>query len=443
MGRLGFQLYRFVTALGYHFPRRLTRAGLLVATGMIMAGAVGSDLDQSVAFQAFALLGCLLVVATVWAPFFRGQFKVERTLPRLASVNESFRYRVQVHNESEKTFRDLELLEDLTDPRPSRAEFARWVRPWERLRTFRLARPGGVGMDFRQATVKPAPLARLNARATAETQVEVIPLRRGPLRFSGVTVARRDPFGLFRGFVRVQLPQTVLVLPQRHPIPPLSFPGTRNYQPGGIAFASSVGESEEFVSLRDYRPGDPFRRIHWRSWARMGRPIVKEHQEEFFSRHALVLDTFANEQDPEIFEGAVSVAASFAYSMQTRESLLDLLFVGSRAFCFTAGRGVGHSEQMLEILAAVQPTSDQRFDELQDLVLRHGSLLAACICVFLSWDEPRREFVRQLHGLGFPVLAIVVGDPPKTDLSAREAEPVSVHFLRPWALAEDLQAMTV
>ena len=38
--------------------------------------------------------------------------------------------------------------------------------------------------------------------------------------------------------------------------------------------------------------GDPLRKIHWRSWARRGKPVVKEYQEEYFSRIALVLDTF-------------------------------------------------------------------------------------------------------------------------------------------------------
>ena len=69
------------------------------------------------------------------------------------------------------------------------------------------------------------------------------------------------------------------------------------------------------------------RRIHWRSWAKLGRPVVKEFQDEFFVRHALVLDTFTDPDDVQIFEEAVSIAASFACSIDTQESLLDLLFV--------------------------------------------------------------------------------------------------------------------
>ena len=49
----------------------------------------------------------------------------------------------------------------------------------------------------------------------------------------------------------------------------------------------------------------------------------------FSCGHALVLDTFTDEPHSEIFEEAVSVAASFACTVLTQESLLDLLFVGA------------------------------------------------------------------------------------------------------------------
>src|SRR5262249_52154644 len=160
---------------------------------------------------------------------------------------------------------------------------------------------------------------------------------------------------LFRGFARVSLPQTVLILPKRYPLPEFALPGTHKYQQGGVAFAASVGESEEFVSLRDYRPGDPLRHVHWRSSARTGRLVVKEFEDEFFVRHALVLDTFATPEQGLAFEEAVSVAASFVSTVETQESLLDLMFVGAQAVCCTTGRGVSNAEHALGILASVQP----------------------------------------------------------------------------------------
>ena len=458
MTRLRYRLYRLASGLRYRIPRRFTPAGLLALAAAIVSGAIGIDMDQTVAFQAFAFVVCLLVVAMVAAIFFRGKFAVRRVLPRFGSVGKSFAYPVQVRKLTGRARRDLELLEDLADPRPTLAEFSRHFRQRSRGGSFRILLTFPPALSQRAAIVKPAPLPALTARGEAETRVEVVPLRRGLLRFKGVTVARPDPFGLFRGFARVSLPETVLILPRRYPLPDLKLPGTRSYQRGGVTLAAAIGESEEFVSLRDYRPGDPRRHIHWRSWARTGRPIVKEFQDEFFVRHALILDTFVepthNNRRKEaasrdggnaaVFEEAVSVAASFACGVGTQESLLDLMFVGPQAVCFTTGRGLGQAEQALEVLAAVQPCADKSFSALQELVLRHAGSVCGCVCVLLDWDEPRRELVRQLRARGLPVLVlVVVGAGEAEAFCAAHAESVSenFHVLVVGKVAEGLQAL--
>ena len=194
-----------------------------------------------------------------------------------------------------------------------------------------------------------------------EVSSEVTPQRRGVLRFESLTVARPDPLNLFKACADFHAPGTVLVLPKCYRVPPLALPGARRYQHGGVALASSVGDSEEFVSLRDYRPGDPLQRVHWKSFARLGHPVVKEYQDEFFERHALVLDTFARAASDDAFEAAVAVAASFAATVDTRECLLDLMFVGRETYCFTAGRGQLQAQQLLEVLAAVSPHAGGEF----------------------------------------------------------------------------------
>jgi uncharacterized protein (DUF58 family) len=239
----------------------------------------------------------------------------------------------------------------------------------------------------------------------------------------GVAVARPDPLGLFRAFAEVPLPQSVLILPKRYPLPPIALPGTMKYQQGGVALASNVGRSDEFVALRDYRQGDPLRHIHWRSWARAGKPVVKEFEDEFFVRHALILDTFAQYSHSESFEEAASIAASFACTIQTQESLLDLLFIGSESYCFTAGRGVAHGEQLLEILASVRPSQERAFHKLERLVLNHINKVSGCIFVFLAWDKERREFVNKIRTLGVPMLVLVVLESGKDILA--EAGPPS------------------
>ena len=411
-----YRLYRLISTARHWGGQRFTPAGLAVLCALVAAGIMGPDTDNNVAYQAFALLLCLLAVATVFNWTFRGTFSALRHLPRFGTAGCPLAYTVVVKNLTRKNQTGLMLIEDLADPRPSFHDWrAAQAAERKQLRSFRVS-AGRRRNPFKRATVKDAAVPPAPPQGQVEVRLELTPLRRGVLRFNAVRLARPDPLGLLRAFAKVPLAQTTLILPRRYRLPPISFPGTLKYQDGGVALASNVGQSEEFVALRDYRHGDPMRHIHWRSWAKTGKPVVKEFEDEFFVRHALVLDTFTDYPHSEIFEEAVSVAASFACAIQTQESLLDLLFVGPESFCFTAGRGVAHIEQMLEILASVRTCADQRFSTLERLVLDHITAVSGCICVLLDWDEHRRNFVEKIKRLNIPLLVLVIVAPDDASL---------------------------
>jgi uncharacterized protein (DUF58 family) len=335
----------------------------------------------------------------------------------------------------------LALIEDLADPRPSFNDWKTYkLDETKHVRPFRLNQRGHQ-KPFKFATVKEVAVPSLTRNQPAEVSVEFTPLRRGIVHFAGVTLARPDPLGLFRALRIMPLPQSMLILPKRYALPPIALPGAMKYQQGGVALATNIGQSDEFVSLRDYRRGDPLRHIHWRSWAKTGKPIVKEFEDEFFVRHALILDTFTERPHSEVFEEAVSVAASFASTVLTQESLLDLLFVGPQAYCFTTGRGLAHADQMLEILASVRPCHTQPFGMLEQLVLNHSSAVSGCICVLLAWDETRRQLVQKLKGLGLPLLVLVIRKPGETqalDQGPMRDEPERLHALEIGRIQEQL-----
>jgi hypothetical protein len=411
--RLFYRSYRLFSWLRYAAARRLTPAGWTVLIALMASATMGIDTDNTVAYQGFTPLLFMLLMAAGFSWTFRAKFSAIRLLPRFGTVGQSFSYRIGLKNLTSKIQTDLTVLENMADPRPS---FKEWkaVQVADEKRV--LAFPFGQRRrrnPFKVITSKGAAVPAIRPNESVEVQGELVPLRRGVIRFNGVTLARPDPFGLFRALTKVPAPQAILVLPKRYPLPPVALPGTMKYQEGGVALAASVGQSDEFVSLRDYRRGDPMRHIHWRSWAKTGKPIVKEFEDEFFVRHALILDTFIDDPHSDAFEEAVSIAASFACTIQIQESLLDLLFVGSQAYCFTAGRGLAHADQILEILAAVTTSGDKPFATLEHLVLDHVTAVSGCICVLLAWDEKRRNFVMKLQALGLPLLVLVIVEPGK------------------------------
>ena len=350
------------------------------------------------------------------------------------------RFFTRAENLGRAALRGLTLQEDLPVPGPSWDEF-RAEAPAVRSRLDRLfGLSRWLGLCARLRTAEPAqsPLPDLPPGGSVSAVLRLTPARRGVLRLSALAACRPDPLGLTVSRSLRPAAGSVTVLPRRYPVPRLALPGGRRYQQGGVALSSCVGESPEFVSLRDYRPGDPPRRIHWKSAARTGRLIVKEYQEEYFVRHALVLDTFA--RPGAVFEGAVSAAASFAASVLTQESLLDLLFVEEEAYCVTAGRSLAGEERMLEVLAGVGPCPGRPFSVLSEAVLGRRAALSAALCVLQAWDEPRRALVRGLRAVGLPVAAMVVVPAGSGPLEPGDGP---VHRLEAGRLAECLAEVRV
>ena len=395
-------LFSLVSASQRLIDRRLTRTGMVVGSVLIGTAALGADTNLTVAYRVFALTAALLFVAWLGTLLQRGRYTVTRQLPRVVTAGEAFSYRVRVENLTGAPRDSMALLEELADPRPPLAEFRARMRfptylAWKRLMRERMA-----------CEVEETPVPDLAPRGVTEITLHGEARRRGNQHFEGVTLARADPLGLVRAVSRFDAPANLLVLPRRYSMPPVALPGSRRYQPGGVSQAASVGDSEEFVGLRDYRPGDPLQRIHWKSFARTGEPVVREYQDEYFERHALILDTFGGSAEAAAFEDAVSIASSLAYTVNTQECLLDLMFIGVESHVYTAGRGQMSTGGLLEVLAGVQLTAAQPFRKLHDAVTAKRGQLTGSVCVLLKWDDERRAFVRALRELGVPLLVIVV-----------------------------------
>lgn len=434
---------RALSSVRHAISRWFTPAGKFVLAGLVATAVIGLDTNKNVAYQAFTFLAALLLVSFIANRFFTADIALMRDLPRFGTVGQALPYRLHLRVIGRKPLRGLLFRENLADPRPALAQFrkrveiavaqgSRWTRdPW-------YLHWGALVRANQPAEAASYPLPALEPGNGTELRVDILPLKRGRLRFTTASFSRTDPFGLLNTYLTVPSEQSIPVLPKRYPLPDIRLPGTRAYQHGGVSLSTSVADSEEFQSLREYRPGDPVRLIHWKSAARAGKPVIREYQDEFFVRHALVLDTFMTTDRPDLFEEAVSVAASFACTVQTQESLLDLMFVGDKAYCETAGRGQGLIEHLLEVLAGVQVCRDKPFSVLHRLVVSRRFSLSGCVCILLAWDEARKEFISHLNTLGVPTMVIVLTDNASFNLPESDERPAWLHALELGKIEEGL-----
>jgi Protein of unknown function DUF58 len=386
--------------------RRFTPSGLGVMACFVVAGTIGSDTNISLSYQVFCLLGAVLGISMVSSYCYRYRVRAKRILPRFGTVGEPLRYRIVFENPTRRRYRGLKFYESVVEPFPEMSAFG--VIDWRTSWTIQQQQLQRIMVRRHRAIAPNLDLPALMPQSETEVMAEIVPLQRGLLRLRGIGVMRPDPLGLFNACLSLTLPQSVLILPKRYHLPPIELPGAGHHPSGVAAVAAMAGNGGEFRGLREYRPGDPIRKIHWQSWAKVGKPMVREEQEEIFTRHALILDTFQSGADSEVLEEAISIASSLACEIQTQESLLDLMFVGLESYCFTAGQGIGATAGMLELLASIVPCQDKSCADLLPVVRSRAHLLSGCICILSDWDEQRETLVRYLQSAGIPLLVLVV-----------------------------------
>lgn len=256
--------------------------------------------------------------------------------------------------------------------------------------------------------------------ARTSLPITIVPNRRGLYRLPPVRVFTTFPFSICRSGRAAPLGGSLLVAPHFHPLTTIDVPAARRHQPGGIALTSDVGESPEYIGNREYRPGDPPRRIDFRSWARLAKPVVREYQEEFYCRIALVLDTYVpgRRRRPATgfaeLEAAVSMSAAIADALARGEYLIDIFAAGPELYVFRSGRSTAHFENVLEILACVDECRTNPFDTIAPALTDELARISTVICVFLDWDETRERLVQAAVESGCAVKLVVVRDSATT-----------------------------
>lgn len=190
-------------------------------------------------------------------------------------------------------------------------------------------------------------LVVLQARRAAEVAYQFVPERRGVHRFAQIELATRAPFGLFEKSRPLDAPAELVVFPRQVPPPAVA---SRALAREGERPEERIGLGLEVHSLRDHRPGEDARSIHWRSSARAGRLIGIDREQERRKRVCVMLDQRGLQGE------ALERAVEFAAALVTRE-----LDAGAEVSLALAGEllpgasGEAHRHAALRMLALVQP----------------------------------------------------------------------------------------
>lgn len=251
-----------------------------------------------------------------------------------------------------------------------------WPIPYVQLRD-RLVRRGGREHSFEVSLV---PDWRRHGEVSYLTQ----PLRRGMYRFAETECVTEDIFGLFEHKGVLEMPHSFTVLPKTVQIREWKqlhrqLMGNHHHSVARHA----MRETTQINGVREYNYGDRISRIHWNATAKTGTWKSKEFEREALPKTILVLDrqrsAYPNE---EVFEAAVSVAASLFQYAKDKDLGVGLLSVGADSTYFEPRKGGWHYQSIMNHLVDVK--ADGNYSLMQVVADRSRLFTQGCFFAIIT-----------------------------------------------------------
>lgn len=259
-------------------------------------------------------------------------------------------------------------------------------------------------------------------REEIEQAYTLVAKRRGCHRIPGVELESTDMLGISIRTRRLELESEILVYPRIVPLPELMIPPRSQSGRASEESALRKGEGAGFYGIREYRPGDPLRHVHWRTAARLGRLTVVEWEAEE-ARDALVFVDTRAALVKELGAGttldaAAGLAASLTHALLERGDTVRLVLPGTTMDRPLVTEGADRMRELLDALARMEPQEGS--GPLRALEQLAGTLVPGTrVCwVGTEMDEEYHAAVRMLHAAGFPVATYLVTEAGPESLPA-------------------------
>lgn len=363
---------------------------LALAVGFLMLlGRMWMITPERVSFLLLCSIGGLFIAQWMVQFFFRPKVTVRRTLPERVMAGAEFELLYEVVASETKGTPPL-VLDNL---------------------------PLSKGIKLLEKTpVIPAMAAGGRQKRKVHMRVD----RRGVFLFPSARAEMSWPFGLWRvGCFGPHARDMLKVYPQFTPLDSMMLELGELRDAQGARQVEKAAHSHEFIGCRDYREGDDLRRLHPRSWARLGFPVVKEFEDFCLSRTALVADTWTGPgfsfKAGKRFEAQLSLLAALADYMARSDQLIELFAAGPELYRFQSEGHYAFMYEMLDILASLEQAEVPTLDTIVPLLLDELHSLRSVIVLLSSWDESRAERLQELRMSGLLTHVLLIGDQPCPD----------------------------
>jgi uncharacterized protein (DUF58 family) len=195
------------------------------------------------------------------------------------------------------------------------------------------------------------PIPRLSAGGRKSTTYRLPSTARGVVSVGPLFIGRGDPLGLVRAEREHGDVVKLWVHPRHHALSPLPASLTRSLE--GPTSDTAPNGTITFHALREYVRGDDLRQVHWRSTAKTGTLMVRQHVDTSLPDAMVVVDTRASTHAdaPDSLEVAMEVTASVVLASTSRHFPVQVRTTGGLDLNTRGGGNA--SQEILDELAAL------------------------------------------------------------------------------------------
>jgi len=91
---------------------------------------------------------------------------------------------------------------------------------------------------------------------------------------------------------------------------------------------------------------------------------------------------------------------------------VEILAAGPDVYEVSSGRSLAYLENILDVLACLEPCHDPPFETIGPHLFERLAQLTTVVAVLQDWDPAREAFLARVKALGTAVQAIIVHDGP-------------------------------
>ncbi len=247
---------------------------------------------------------------------------------------------------------------------------------------------------------------------------QVLATRRGMFKVGPAQISGGDPLGYITNVHELQETETLLVYPRLLPLDQVGIPSRRPF--GDVRSRDRLFEDPmRFAGVRDYQPGDPINRVHWKASAVAGKWQVRVLDPSASTGLSIFLNTWSYETpwmgvDSVSFEAGCVVAASIVNWAVEQELAAGLYANGltegwGRSLRLPASRGSEVLTHALEGLARLQPVSNSPMSEMLADETARLSYGTTVVVISRQVPDDLAGALLDVRRSGRPVTLIVTG----------------------------------